>query len=71
MNISKDDLFWYAGMMLGTSAAFVGLEALAVEPRWLRLVIAIVIGIGVGWFAQTTFGPKDAGRGDPGEGSGQ
>ncbi len=46
------DLGRYMGFMLGTSGTFVLLEQGGVEQYWVRLAIAVVVGIGCGWLGE-------------------
>ncbi len=50
MNMSNEEVARTGGFMLATSATFVVLRAIGVEPYLLRLIISVVVGIAVGYF---------------------
>ncbi len=48
MNMSRSQIAWYAGFIVGTSPTYLLLEHGGVEPHLLRLGIACAVGILVG-----------------------
>lgn len=63
MNMKITDVIYYVGLMAGAGATYTTLEKFAVEPHMLRLVIALVVGVGAGWAAEKLYRNN---RGDQG-----
>jgi len=49
MKMSHGQIAWYVGFIAGASPTYVALEHFGVEPHMARLVVAIVVGVGLGF----------------------
>lgn len=58
MNMSTKDAVRTFGMMLGIGGTYLVLRQAGVEPHLLRLVIALVCGIGIGFISEKLYAGK-------------
>ncbi len=49
------DLYSYGGFILGTSVTYLALQEAGVDGRWTRLIIAILVGILLGYVAERLY----------------
>jgi hypothetical protein len=54
-NLGPKEAVYYLTMMVVTGLVYVGLERLGVQGQILRLVIALVLGVGAGWLAERAY----------------
>jgi len=53
--LSEKDLYYYGGLFAGIIIAYVGLTRLGVHNTFVRLVVGLILGVGLGWFLERTF----------------
>ncbi|MGC4121225.1 MAG: hypothetical protein QM765_42940 [Myxococcales bacterium] len=53
--MKKRDAVRTLAMMIGTSVCYVGLRAAGFESHWGRLIVAVLLGIGIGWASESLY----------------
>lgn len=54
--MSKKDVPYYLGLMLGIAAGATAMRVLGVQHQLLQLGAGLVVGVGLGYFADKCFG---------------
>ncbi len=55
------DLYYYGGLFAGIIVAFGVLGLVGVQSQWIKLIVGLVFGVGLGWVTEKLLTGEDKG----------